>query len=236
MVVGGGDPYAVAFAIYRGLFDILDLTGSQLTVANITQAANGVVFTTAAHGLTTGAVETINGIVGMTPLNGVPLTITVLSPYAFQTNVNTSGYPAYISGGVVTPNPRNQLVSIDNYPDTYQIPFVVPLAQATVIGVVWNTIAPNFTSAGSIAGLVIAALVAYVNSIPSGQPLNILELQSVFQQAVVSVLATVLISELTFTVEINGIGVAPEAGTEIIPGDAFSYFLTSSGQITVTQA
>src|SRR5438874_5879164 len=63
--------------------------------------ANPVVITTASpHGLTTGAHVAIDGVVGMTELNGFVYTITVLSPTTFRLNgENGTGYGAYVSGG-----------------------------------------------------------------------------------------------------------------------------------------
>ena len=79
VICGGGDPYAVAYAIYTALFDISTLVGSVLKVTGITNANPGVVTTNLNHLFTTGQIVNISGIVGMTELNNTPLTIVVLS-------------------------------------------------------------------------------------------------------------------------------------------------------------
>jgi hypothetical protein len=60
-------------------------------------------------------------------------------------------------------------------------------------------------------------------------------LDSTFQAAIANIVPPQLLTILTFSVSINGIGVTPEAGTSIIVGDPQSYFYTDATQITVTQ-
>jgi len=235
VIVGGGDPYAVANAIYTALFDISSLVGSTLSVTAITNANPGVVTTALNHGLTTGSVIYINGIVGMTALNSIPLTVTSLSLTTFSIGVNTTSYTTYVSGGVITPNPRNITVGISDYPDTYSIPFVNPPQQSVTVAVTWNTSVTNFTQQVAVSQLGGPALVSYINSIPVGAPINVFELQTVFQAAIASVLPPALLTRMIFAVSVNGIGVSPTAGTEIIPGDPESYFEAAAGSVTFAQ-
>ena len=235
VICGGGDPYQIANAIYSSLFDILDLTGSTLAVTGITQANPGVVTTNLNHGFTTGQVINIAGVVGMTAVNNTQLTITVLTQTTFSIGVNTSGYGAYVSGGVVTPNLRNVSVSINDYPDTYLIPFVNPPQQTVAMTVTWNTSATNFISSTAVAQLAQPALTSYVNAISAGQPMNLFQMQEVFQQAVSSIVPTNLLTRLIFSVSINGISTAPATGTGIIAGDPESYFFALSNNIVVNQ-
>lgn len=237
VIVGGGDPYEVAGAIFDSGLNIAGLVGSTLAVTNITQHNPGVVTTNLNHGYATGqtGVE-MTGIVGMTPLNGVALPpITVLSPTTFSIGINTTSMPAYISGGVVTPNLRNLTVSINDYPDIYTIPVVNPPQQTVAITVTWNTSSPNFVSSASVAQLGNPALVAYVNSIPVGAPMNLYELQTTFQAAIASVLPPALLTRMVFAVSINGVGVVPVSGTGVIAGDPESYFQTSSASVVISQ-
>lgn len=239
VIVGGGDNYEVAYAIFRALFDISsnNLVGSIMVVIGITNANPGVVTTLLNHGYTTGEVITITGIVGMTALNSVPLTITVLTEKTFSVGVDTTGFGAYVSGGVCEPNPRNIVVSITDYPDVYNIPFVSPPAQTVTMVVTWNTTATNFTGAAAVQQLGVPALVNYINSIPVGAPILLYELQEVFSAAISSALPPQFLTRMVFAVSINGVGTAPESGTGIIPGDPESYMLcdpTGSG-INVVQ-
>jgi hypothetical protein len=233
VLCGGGDPYQIAYAIYSALFDISTLTGSVLAVAGITVANPGIVTTTLNHGFSTGQVINIAGVAGMMQVNNTPLTVTVISETTFSIG-NTSTFSAYVSGGVVTPNLRNQAVTINDYPDTYLIPFVIPPQQLVTVALTWNTSATNFISAAAVAQLGAPALVTYINSIPVGAPINLFELQNAFQLAVISVVPTALLTRMVFSVSINGIGVSPETGTGIIAGDPESYFFTNASGTGIT--
>lgn len=235
IIVGGGDQYAVANAIFDALFDVNTLVGSTMNVTGITKANPGVVTTGLNHGLASAAVINISGVVGMVEVNDTPLTITVITEKTFSIGVDTTGYGTWISGGVVTPNPRNVVVSINDYPDTYNIPFVLPPQQTIEVVATWNTTSPNFVAGGAIAQLATPALIEYINTIPVGQPVILYELESVFQKAVADVLPPYLLTRLVFAVSINGIGVSPEAGTGIIAGDPESYLFATAASVFVAQ-
>jgi hypothetical protein len=236
VIVGGGDPYQVAGAIYEGFFDIATLVGSTMSVSGITNANPAVVTTALNHGFATGQAINIAGVLGMTAVNGGPYTITVLTPTTFSLNgVNSSGYGAYTSGGVVTPNLRNQVVTVQDYPDTYAIPFVQPPQQLVTMTVTWNTDSVNVVSTSAIAALAIPAIVAYVNNIVVGQPMNIFVMIQAFQNAVVSVLPAALLTRLTWAVSLNGVAAAPLSGTGLIAGDPESYFYAAPSGINVVQ-
>ena len=238
VVSGGGDPYQTAGAIYLGVSNPAILAGCVLGIASISNANPAVITTTIAHGYTTGTVVTPSGITGgsgMVALNGNNYTATVTGPYTFTILVDTTAAGSYTGGGSLSPNLRNQLVSVQDAPDTYPIPYVNPQQQTTAIAVLWKTNSPNLVSNASIASLVVAPIVAYINAISAGQPINLLSLDAVFQQAAASVLTTDQITDLVWTVTINGTVVSPSSGTSIIPGDAFSYFETSAAQITVSE-
>jgi hypothetical protein len=235
VLCGGGDPYQVAYAIWASGVDIAALVGSSLLVTGITNANPGVVTTSLNHNYSTGQVVSITGIVGMTGLNNVPLSITVSSPTTFSVGVNTIGSGTWISGGVITPNLRNQSVSIQNYPDTYTIPYVIPPLQVVTGVVTWNTNSLSFVSPASISSLAGPALVSYVNTLYAGQPINVDVMISVFQQAVASILPGGLITKLVFVIALNGVLTSPTAGTVIIPGDPESYFNAVTGAFAVVQ-
>lgn len=231
IICGGGDPYQVAYAIYQALFDISTLVGSELAVSHITQANPGVVTTNLAHGLTTGAVLELTGIVGMTQLNGVSFTATVLTPTTFSIGINTTGYNAYVSGGQLSPNPRNIIVSLNNFPDTYVIPFVNPPQETVTMTIDWATTTPNYVNPTAVAQAVQPAIVAYVNSVTVGQPMNLLQLKDAFISALPTSIPEASISSLLFSVYINGVLTAP-VGT-LISGDPESFFFATNAGITV---
>lgn len=67
-------------------------------ITGITKANPGVV-TCAGHDLVTGDQIIISGVSGMTQVNGVTFTVTVIDVNSFSIGVNTSSYGAYVSGG-----------------------------------------------------------------------------------------------------------------------------------------
>lgn len=236
IIVGGGDPYQVGYQIFRALgAGIGTLVGSEMTVASISKAADGVVTTSMNHGYVNGNVVEINGATGMTQINGVPLTVTVINEKSFSTGVNTTAFGTYISGGILTPNNRNIIVSINDYPDAYMIPYVTPPQQSVTVILTWNTNSPNFVSGAAVAQIGAPAVSDYINSIPVGQPINEFELQSVFIEAIKDILPSQLLTRIIIAVSINGIGTTPVPGTGIIQGDPESYFLSTAADIVISQ-
>jgi hypothetical protein len=55
-----------------------------------------------------------------------------MSPHSFSIGVNTTSSGSWTGGGVVSPNLRNNVVTINDWPDSYLIPFVIPLQQRTI--------------------------------------------------------------------------------------------------------
>jgi len=235
VLVGGGDPYQVAGAIFDALFDISTLVGSVLNVTAITQANPGVVTLDKNHNYTNGQVAQINGVVGMTQINGLNLTITVVDEKRFSVGISTIGFSPYTSGGVVTPNLRNVTVNIFDYPDTYSIVFVDPPQQTVTMTVTWNTTLANFVSQAAVAQAAAPAIAAAVNAIVVGQPINLNVLTQVFLEAVADILQPSQVSVLNWSVSINGIVTAPQVGTELIFGDPESYFFAVASGINVVQ-
>lgn len=235
VIVGGGDPYDVAYAIYQGTIDVSNLVGSVMRIASITNANPGVATTTLNHGLTTGDSTTINAATGMSGINGSH-TVTVIDEKTFSFGVDTTSSGSYTANsGYLTPNARNITADVIDYPDTYTVAFVSPPAQTVAIALTWNTSSPYAVSATAVAQVGAPALAAYVNSIPVGQPINVFELQNVFQEAVVGLVPTPLLTRMVFSVDINGVTTAPSAGTGIISGDPESYFTCDAADVSVTQ-
>lgn len=236
VIVGGGDPYQVANAIFTTLFWLPGLVGSTLAITGITQASPGVVTTNLNHGFATGQTGVIlAGIVGMTQANGGPYTITVVDEKNFSLGIDTTGFSAYVSGGVVTPNVRNLVVSIPDFPDTYEIPIVLPPQQTVTISLLWNTAAPNLVSTAAVAALGQPALISYVNSLSPGQPMNLFVMQSLFQVAVATLISPQHLSRMVWAISINGVSTPPVSGTGDVVGDSESYFLATAASVTISQ-
>jgi len=162
VLVGGGDPYAVANAIYQSMFNIFDLQGA----ASI------------------GSTETI---------------------------------------------------TINDYPDAYTIKYVIPTAQSVTMTVNWTTIAgSNFVANSVVTAAVQPAIAAYVNSIYVGKTMSLLELQQTFIAATASILDPTTLATLTFTVQINGMGVSPSG--VLFAGDPEGFFYAVASGITVSNS
>jgi hypothetical protein len=237
IVCGGSnpDPSQIAGAIFLGVPDPGVLQPAVLTVASITQANPGVMTTNTKHGYATGQVVSFTGVGGMTSLNTGTYPITVTGPNRFAlTGLDTTGFPAYTTGGVVSPNLHNTSVTINDFPDNYVIPFITPFSQTTLIELTWNT-ASAFAAASTFNQQAQAAIVDYINSIPTGAPINILAMQEAVQAAVSNLLPLSQLVRMIWVVTIDGIVTAPLTGTYEILGDPLSYFNTTSAGVTVAQ-
>lgn len=163
VIVGGGDPYQVAGAIFQSMFNILDLRGAS-------------------------------------------------------------------AGGTT------ETVAINDYPDTYNITFVVPKLQTVSMTITWNTVATaNFVAEAVVVALVQPAIVAYINSIPVGKPISLLQLQDTFITAVSGSIPETSLSKLQFVVSIDDVVVNPPSGGVLISGDNEGYFFSENANIALVQ-
>lgn len=129
-----------------------------------------------------------------------------------------------------------EVIAINDFPDTYEIIYVIPAQQTVGLTITWNTVATaNFVSQAIVIALVQPAMVAYINSIVVGQPISTLQLQDVFITAVAGSIPEKAISKLQFIVTIDGSVVAPPAGGVLIAGDPESFFFTETADIAVVQ-
>lgn len=233
VMCGGGDIYEMAGAIYKSAGDISRLKGADLNVTGITNASPGVVTTDITHGFSSGQVINIAGVTGMVGINNVPLTITVLSPHTFSIGIDTTVSGSWTGGGLITPNLRNNVVTINDWPDNYLIPFVIPLQQLVTIKFEWATESTNYLTDATISSLVSEPVIQYVNSIYAGKPLNINNIKDVFLQSINSTIDMSLITTLNVIVTVNGVITSVDSGTNIISGDPYSYWFIASDGVTV---
>jgi Ubiquitin-activating enzyme E1 FCCH domain/Baseplate J-like protein len=235
VIVEGGDKFAVANAIYNTINDPGILVGSTLNVTNITKANPGVVTTGILHGYTTGQTVTMTGVQGMTAVNGVPYTVTVITPYTFSIGVDTSSYGAYTGGGVCSPNSRNMIVTINDPPNSYQIPFIMPPQQTVTIAIQWAATSLTTISSAVIAQYASQNISNYVNGIGPGGGVNFFEIQNIFQNSVASILPTQTLVTINISAIINGIPATPPVGENIVYGDPQGYYYCPPANITYTQ-
>lgn len=166
VVVGGGDPYEVAHAIYQSVPDISVLTGD------------------------------VND-----PSGNVPT--------------------------VVTP-------TITSYPDSYQVPFIVPISQQLGLIITWNATLIDFSDE-TISAAVIPFLVDYIENIAVGMPVSIYRIKKLFLTAVAGIVSEDNVSYIDVLVAINGKIVQQDEHTGLVSGDLYGYFDTDSSLITVRQ-
>jgi hypothetical protein len=75
----------------------------------------------------------------------------------------------------------------------------------------------------------------YINNLGPGQAINIYELQYIFQEAVQSILATALITNIQIQITLNGVVVSPVAGTGVVVGDPEGYYYVSASGVTTVR-
>jgi Baseplate J-like protein len=126
-------------------------------------------------------------------------------------------------------------VTLNNYPDNYDIIFVSPIEQVVTISLTWNTNLSSFAQADAVNQIAVQPIADYINSIGVGAPINLLELNNAFAVAVSSILDLSNIDKLDWTITVNGNPVSPDAGETIIESDPESYFSIQNTDITVTQ-
>ena len=166
-VVGGGDPYEVAYAIYKAVPDISILTND------------------------------------------------VSNP----------------SGADV----EKKTIPVTVYPDTYQVPFVVPSSQSVSVLITWNSASTTYIDPAGVAKAVQENIADYINAIAVGEPVNIFQIQDLFLTSVKGLVSPSLVSMIAVQIGINGVIVAPSTDSSLVYGDTYAYFSTSAAQIQVKQ-
>jgi hypothetical protein len=250
IIVGGGDPYQVAYAIWRALFWPGGIIPAPIEISDVSSTNPAVVTTGNTHNLTTGMLESISGVQGtgiMPNINNTPANptwmVTVIDAYNFSVPFNAatvSGFPpnVYSIGGVVSPNPIVEEVTIVDYPDTYLIPYTIPVQETVFITVTWQTDSPNYISPTAVATAVAPALQDYINGLPVGTtPINFYTMTEVFLDAIANILPAEAITALNFAVSIDTVGnvIVPAPNTGVVYGDPNSYFYTTLANITVEE-
>ena len=240
VMVGGGDPYQVGYAIYYALFWTGGLVPAPISIIDIDNA-NPVTITCASnHNLTTGMYEKIEGVEAdgwLNEINDRWFDVTRITATKFSVDFDNSPPGSrYIAGGTVYPNPINEEVTINDYPDHYRVPYVIPAAEDVAIIVFWVTESPNYVSAAAVASAVTQPLMDYINSIPCGvTPISVYDLNAIFLESADHILPRETVSVLRFDVSIGGVGVLPETGSGVIPGDPNGYFSLALPDLVVIQ-
>lgn len=208
VMADGGDPSQIAGAIYESCFDLLNLRKSVNTIAAIERGNPCTITTEMTHGLKSGQNITISGVNGPSMVNG-NFVVTVNDGSHFTIPVDTTSAPLYTGGGILETNARDMSATITDGNDNYVIPFIRPLKQQVRIICHWQTSAINIIDNDSATQLCAPSLANYINSIQGGDPINLLQLGTVFEAAILQLIPSNLITELSFEIYLDDVLSSP---------------------------
>ncbi|CAD6037441.1 baseplate J/gp47 family protein [Escherichia coli] len=129
--------------------------------------------------------------------------------------------------------PEKENITVRDFPDTYDIPFVRPYSQVVGVVLSWNTTGGSYVDPTGVSVLAVPEIVAYINSIATGMPVNVYHLQTVFQKAVVSILSEEQLSLIRVCIAVDGVMVSPEDNSGLIYGGRYGYFTTDESHVVV---
>lgn len=131
--------------------------------------------------------------------------------------------------------PDSITVNITDYPDQYSIPIILPASQTVTVILEWNTSTFDAVDPISVTTATTEPLIAYINSIAIGEPINIYQMEGVFLDAVSSIIQPSMISLIEINIGINGVIVPPTLNSGLVYGGKYSYFTTDQSHVTVRQ-
>lgn len=158
------------------------------------------------------------------------------SPQAIGYAILTASADIYNLLGSQVSATRNVTVSVVDGINTYSIVYVSPPAQVVTGSLTWTTSITNFSQASLVNATATPVVVSYLNSIPVGNPINLIEMTNVFINSVESIIQGQDISNVSISININGSSVTPISGTQLIASDPESYFSTASNALTITMS
>ncbi|EAW1174392.1 hypothetical protein S922_22940 [Salmonella enterica subsp. enterica] len=129
--------------------------------------------------------------------------------------------------------PESVTVTIQDYPDEYNIPYIIPASQIASIILTWNTAALNAVNPDTVSTLAKPLIVEYINSLAVGEPVNIYQIQTIFLAIMTTMVNPTQVSLIDVQVGINGAIVLPEEGTDLVYGDTYGYFTADASHVTV---
>ena len=158
------------------------------------------------------------------------------NPYAIGEAIFKSGLDISVLEGSATES-RNFNVSILDYPDTFNILFVIPFSRQVSISVIYSLLTVLVIPDSAVASAAQPALSDYINQLAVGYDINLLELNEIFKESIRTIgIDTQFLSNLEFSVSINGVAVNPIVGTTLIAGNSEGYFTNNPNSITVIRS
>lgn len=131
--------------------------------------------------------------------------------------------------------PEQANVQIYDYPDEYTVPFIVPSSQTVGITLQWSSTQRSFIDSSAVEVTARGAIASYINSITTGDPINLFQLQEIFINAITKLVERQFISAVNITVAINGKTQPPAEGTQLVYGQTYAYFTTTAQQVVITR-
>lgn len=129
--------------------------------------------------------------------------------------------------------PDSVTVTIQDYPDNYSIPYIIPSSQMVNVILTWNTTTYNIVNPDTVASMAVPKIIEYINNLAVGEPVNIYQLQTIFLIVMSSMTNPTQVSLIDVEIGINGEIVEPAPETDLVFGDKYGYFTTDAAHITV---
>ena len=126
-----------------------------------------------------------------------------------------------------------QTITLLDFPDSYEITYVVPVQLPTTMIIHWATVVgTNYVSNTVVSAAVQTPIQEYINSLTVGQSISIIELERIFTEATAAVINPSSLSNLSFDVYVNSVQVIPSG--LLFPADPEGYYyINSPSDITV---
>lgn len=131
--------------------------------------------------------------------------------------------------------PEQATVKIYDYPDEYTVPFVIPSSQTVGITLVWSSTQRSFIDSAAVEVTARGLIADYINSITTGDPINLFQLQEIFINAITKLVERQFISAVNITVAINGKTQPPAQNTQLVYGQTYAYFTTTAQQVVISR-
>ena len=139
--------------------------------------------------------------------------------------------PASSSGTTVT-------VNVFDAPDTYEIIYVQPTEQLVKINIYWETSSSYLVSNDALQAACSQTIQNYINALGPGQPINLYEVEFLFQTTTASIVETSLLTYIEPVVSIwNGLAwivTPPATNTGTVIGDTEGYWYIAPTDVTTT--
>lgn len=101
---------------------VFTINGASSNIASISQAVSAIVSTVNVHAFNTGDTIYFQAVSGMTEVNGNRYTVTDLAGRRLKLNVNSTGFGAYVNGGVGINYPASTEASVVTVGCEFDVP------------------------------------------------------------------------------------------------------------------